>query len=116
MNRSYFAAPAVILLALWGGCVLAQAGPCAAQIAQVEQQIRQVQAAQSGGVGTPSAPQSVGAQLHHQPTPGSVAGAEDKARAAANAALDDARTADATGDAKGCARALKVAKDLYGLQ
>jgi hypothetical protein len=116
MSRSCFAAPGVSLLALWGSCVLAQAGPCTAQIDDVEQKIHQAQAARElSGAGAPSAPQSVGAQLHHQPTPGSVAGAEDKAREAAAAALNAARNADAAGDAAGCARALADAKALYGL-
>ena len=117
MSRSWFATPALLLLAPWGSCDTAQAGPCTAQIAQVEQQIRQAQAkGQPGGAGAPSAPQSVGAQLHHQPTPGTVAGAEDKARDAATAALANARAADAAGDAAACARALGDAKELYGLQ
>lgn len=117
MSRSWVATSALILLAPLGDRVSAQAGPCTAQIAQVEQQIRQAQAArQPGGSGAPSAPQSVGAQLHHQPTPGSVAGAEDRAREAADAALDNARKADAAGDATRCARALEDAKQLYGLQ
>lgn len=117
MSRSWFATSALLLLAPWGSCDTAQAGPCTAQIAQVEQQIRQAQAARDpGGAGAPSAPQSVGAQLHHQPTPGTVAGAEDKARDAAMAALDKARTADAAGNASACARALADARELYGLQ
>lgn len=93
------------------------AGPCAAQIAQVEQQIRQAQAnSPSGGAGAPSGPQSVDAQLHHQPTPGSVQTAETKARVDSEAALGRARKADAAGDASACARALQDAKDLYGIQ
>jgi len=108
------AASTVVLLF---GAGAGEAGPCAAQIEQVDQQIRKAQAAGSpGGAGVPSAPQSVGAQLHHQPTPGSVASAEDEAREAANAALQRARAADAAGDAAACAKALKEAKDLYGLQ
>jgi hypothetical protein len=117
MSRSLFATPALLLLAPWVGCDTAQAGPCTAQIVQVEQQIRKAQAAgDPGGAGAPTAPQSVGAQLHHQPTPGAVAGAEGKARDAAMAALERARNADAANDAAGCARALTDAKELYGLQ
>ena len=117
MSRSWFATPALVLLAPWGGCDTAQAGPCAAQIVQVEQQIRKAQAAgDPGGAGAPTGQQSVAAQLHHQPTPGTVAGAEDKARDAAIAALARARNADAANDTAGCARALTDAKELYGLQ
>ena len=102
-------------LAIGAGAV--QAGPCTAQIAQVDQQIRKAQAAGSpGGAGVPSAPQSIGAQLHHQPTAQSVQSAESAAGAAAAAALDRARAADAAGDAAACDKALKEAKQLYGLE
>jgi hypothetical protein len=103
--------------ALLIGAGAVQGGPCTAQIAQVDQQIRKVQAAPSpGGAGSPSAQQSIGAQLHHQPTVKSVQSAESKARAAAEAALERARQADAAGDAAGCAKALREAKQLYGLE
>jgi hypothetical protein len=101
---------------LLGGAEVVYAGPCTAQIAQLEQRIREVQAfSPQGGPGEPSLPQSVGAQLHHQPTVRSVEGAESKANAEGAAALDRARQADAAGDAKGCAKALQDAKDLYGI-
>jgi len=110
--RVLAASTAVLLLAAGTG----RAGPCTAQIAQVDQQIRKAQAAGSpSGAGVPSAPQSVGAQLHHQPTAQSVQSAEGAAAAAAAAALDRARAADAAGDAAACANALKEAKRLYGL-
>jgi hypothetical protein len=104
---------AVVLIGTGAPCY---AGPCTAEIARVENNIRQAQAvAQPGGAGEPSGPQSVGAQLHHQPTPGSVEVAERKAKADAQGALDRARAADANGDAAACARALQEAKDIYGL-
>jgi hypothetical protein len=77
---------------------------------------RAIPRATPGPESGPTAQQSVGAQLHHQPTPGSVERAEDKAREAAAAALDRARTADAAGDATACTRALQDAKELYGLE
>ena len=80
------------------------AGPCTTEIARVEQKIHQVQAsAPPGGCGRAQfAPrQSVGAQLHHQPTVHSVQGAESKAGAEAAAALDRARKADAAGECEG---------------
>jgi hypothetical protein len=102
---------------LLGGVEVVYAGPCTTEIARVEQKIREVQAtAPPGGAGEPSLPQSVGAQLHHQPTARSVEGAESKANAEAAAALDRARKADAAGDAKACANALQDAKDLYGIE
>jgi hypothetical protein len=101
-------------MTLVGGiATVADAGPCTTQIAQVEQQIRHVQA---GPVPGPSARQSVGAQLHHQPTPGSVESAEDRAQDAAMAALERARQADAAGDGAACTKALQDAGELYGLE
>jgi hypothetical protein len=106
----------VAAAALIGTGAPCYAGPCTAEVAQVEKNIRQAQAtAQPGGAGEPSAPQSIGAQLHRQPTPGSVEVAERKARADAAAALDRARAADANGDAAACAKALGEARDIYGL-
>jgi len=64
----------------------AYSGTCAAQIAQLEQQVRE-----SG----PTAPQSIEAQLHHQPTPRTVQTAESKAIADADAALQRAREPNA---------------------
>lgn len=104
-------------LALVGSSAALSAGPCTTQITQLERQIRQAQAvALPGGAGEPSAPQSVGAQLHHQPTLGSVQRAERKANADGDAALARAKDADAAGDAAGCAKALKEARALYGLE
>jgi hypothetical protein len=102
--------------ALVAGVTAAQAGPCTKQIATVEQQIQQLQATpSSSGAGQPSAQQTVGAQLHHQPTPGSIENAQSKANAEGSAALGRARKADAAGDAKACAAALDEAKRLYGI-
>jgi hypothetical protein len=91
----------------------AYAGPCTARIANLEQQIKL--SASSPIVG-PSAPQTVGAQLHRQPTPNTVDHAETTANADADAALDRARKADTAGDASGCQSALVEARRLYGLE
>jgi hypothetical protein len=101
---------AAVVLATQAVPVLA--GPCTAQIDRVEQQIRSLP---SGRVTGPTGQQTVGAQLHHQPTPGSIENAEARARADAMAALQRARNADAAGDAVACAKALRDAKDVYGL-
>jgi hypothetical protein len=109
------------IIAMTGAALLAseaaaQAGPCTKQIADLEQQIMQSQANPSpSGAGQPSGSQTVGAQLHHQPTPGSVESAQGKATADANAALGRARKADDAGDAAACAAALDEAKRLYGI-
>lgn len=102
--------------ALLCGAAAAHGGPCTADIARLDQQIAQLQAAPPpSGAGEPTAPQSVGAQLHHQPTPGEVQHAESQANADGDAALARARKADAAGNAEQCASALGEAKRLYGL-
>jgi hypothetical protein len=91
----------------------AYAGPCKRQIGNLEQQIKLSVASPTVG---PTATQTVGAQLHHQPTPRTVERAETKANADGEAALDRARKADAAGDASGCRSALVEARRLYGLE
>lgn len=112
MDRSFRILSAAV--AFIGSVVAAQAGPCTKQISQVEGQ--RGQAAQPGGAGAPSAPQSVAAQLHRQPTAQSVESALSQANAEGVAALDRAKRADAKGNARECANALAEAKQLYGLQ
>jgi len=105
---------ALASLALFASAAAAQAGPCAKQIAEVEERISQLQQNPStSGAGLPSASQTVGAQLHHQPTPGSIENAQSKANA--DAALGRARKADAAGDAAACAANRDEAKRLYGI-
>jgi hypothetical protein len=103
--------------ALWSLIVVAApsayAGPCTTQIGKLEQQIKLSAANPIVG---PTATQTVGAQLHHQPTPSTVEHAEIKANADADAALDRARKADAAGNASGCQSALVEARRLYGLE
>jgi hypothetical protein len=106
----------LIAVGVIGGSMAAQAGPCANQISQVEQAIHRAQTRSApGGAGEPSAAQSVGAQLHHQPTPGSVQSAERMAIADGDAALERARKADAAGDTAACTKALAEAKAIYGV-
>src|SRR4029450_4980467 len=61
------------------GVASAHAGPCTHKIAQFEHAVRQ--SATNPGAG-PMAPQSIGAQLGYQPTPGSVQRAEERTQAA----------------------------------
>lgn len=86
---------------------VAHSGPCTSQIEKLEQQIQHALSSPGSGA---TAPQTVGAQLHHQPTPGSVQNAERQANAAADAALRRARQADADGNAAACAKAFDEAK------
>ena len=101
-----------LLIATTGASVLcggntAYSGPSTMQIAQLERQIRHAILSRVSG---PTAPQSVGGLLHHQPTPDSVQNAERNARLAAAAALDRLRQADVDGNAVACAEALDEAK------
>jgi hypothetical protein len=111
-TRAGAATVLAVLAALFLLVSAAGAGPCTAQIAELDQQIAVATAGPATG---PTAPQSVGAQLHHQPTPGSVEHAEIRANADADAALDRARKADAEGNADACAQALREARHLYGI-
>jgi hypothetical protein len=91
----------------------AQSGPCAEQIAQIERQVANIAPGPQSG---PTGPQGVGAQLHRQPTPGSVAQAERVANTDADDALARAKKADAEGNAAECNAAVRRAQELYGIQ
>jgi hypothetical protein len=95
------------------GVASAHAGPCTHKIAQFEQAVRQ--SANNPDAG-PMAPQSIGAQLGYQPTPGSVQRAEERTQAAFAATLTRAKRLDARGNRAGCTRALTAAKRMYNLQ
>ncbi len=95
----------------------ANAGPCTDQIEQSELSVsaRLEQVVTAG----PSAPESVGARLHHQPTPSSIAAEESQLGQIHQATIDDvksalarAREADRLGDVDGCERALREVKNL----
>jgi hypothetical protein len=58
-------------------------------------------------------PQSIGAQIDRQPTPGSVKRAEERAQASFAATLARAKRFDAQGNRTGCRRALAAAKRMY---
>ncbi len=89
----------------------ARAGPCTKDIAGMQARIEaHMHALAATG---PSGQQSVGAQMHRQPTPNSMANAERKLGdlspdtiAKVNAAMDRAQKADKAGDEKACRKAL----------
>ena len=101
------AASAVLL----AGADAARSGPCAEDIVLLERQIAATGPSSQRG---PTGEQTVGAQLHHQPTPGSVQQAEHVANKDADEALARAKQADAAGNAD-CSAALKQARELYGI-
>jgi hypothetical protein len=88
----------------------AQAGPCSADIAQFETALRQSATNPNAGL---AAPQSVGAQLGHQPTVASMRRAEERLKSKFSANLARAKRLDAQGNRVGCARALTAAKRMY---
>jgi hypothetical protein len=88
----------------------ALAGPCTADISQLETTIRQSGGDPFAGL---TARQSVGAQLSHQPTPESVHQADERLKSQFSAALARAKRYDAQGNRSGCTRALNAAKRLY---
>jgi hypothetical protein len=103
---------ALVLAILGLGVASAHAGPCSNDIARFEAAVRRSAGNPDAG---PFARQSIGAQLGHQPTPGSVKRAEAQAQGTFEGALARAKRLDARGD-RGCARALNAAKRMYNLQ
>jgi hypothetical protein len=95
------------LLALGVGC--AQAGPCSADIAKIEKALN----APNSPFG-PTGRQTVGAQTGRQPTPSSMARAEQKAGSHYQAALTKAQTLDNQNN-PACKKAVKKLKALVGM-
>jgi hypothetical protein len=87
------------------------ASPCSAEIDRVQGLIdARLEARAAAG---PQAGESAGAMLHHQPTPGSIAAAEQELgdlspqkTEAAEQAMARARAADSAGDGSACVQAL----------
>jgi hypothetical protein len=98
----------IVMLALIPA--LAHAGPCSDDIAQFEQTVRQSAGDPDAGL---MAPQSVDAQLGHQPTPSSLKRAKDRLHAEFSARMARAERLDKRGDREGCMRALAAAKRMY---
>ena len=97
-------------LALYLNSGLAQAGPCAAAIAQFEAAIRQSAGDPLAGL---TARQSVKAQLGRQPTPEPVQQANQPLKAQFSGAMARAKRYDTQGNRLGCNRALNAAKKMY---
>jgi hypothetical protein len=98
--------------AIFAGTDAARSGPCAEAIVLLE---RQIAVAAPGPQSGPTGAQTTGAQLHRQPTPGSVERAESLANSDAEEALARAKQADSNGNAADCNAALKRARELYGI-
>ncbi|QTL02803.1 hypothetical protein J5J86_18800 [Aquabacter sp. L1I39] len=89
----------------------ARAEPCIEQIVALQQRLKAVQ---PSGPKPPTEPQSVGAQLDHQPTPSSVEAAEGKLPPAVGpaAALNAAQNFQAAGDEQSCLKAVAEARKM----
>ena len=109
-----------LVIALFGlsFATAAEATTCAAKIAAAEAHYQKSQAAGIVGAGSSgSAPESTDAKLHHQPTAGSVAGAESSADSSAadraaifSVAIEQAKAAENSGDVSGCESAVADAE------
>jgi hypothetical protein len=87
----------VVSIALGVAMTSAHASACGEEIAQLEKAISEKSAAAA-----PTAPQSIGAQLGHQPTPESMRRAEAAATTGVDDILNRAKTLDAEGKTKEC--------------
>jgi hypothetical protein len=97
--------------ALAASTIAGYAGPCSPEIDRMQARVDAKLEAAAGAA--PSAPESSGALLHHQPTPASIAAAESRLGeisprtvSAVRAAMARARKADRAGDKVACERAL----------
>jgi hypothetical protein len=86
------------------------AASCSSEIAQFEGIVRHSENSHAAG---PAAPQSIEAQLGHQPTAGSVMRAERQAQTEFAASLARAKDFAARGDDAECMQALGVAKLMF---
>jgi hypothetical protein len=111
--RAAFVGVLTVAIALGQSVASAAAGPCTQDIAQIEQA-----AARAGGGSEsgPTAAQSTNAQLHRQPTPGSIKQAQDQTNAAFKAALTSAKELDAQGKRAECQAKVDELKRMLALQ
>src|SRR5258708_40108935 len=93
----------VVAATVCASTVSALAGPCTADISQLENTVRISTANPLAG---PTGQQTIAAQLGHQPTQDSVRQAEEQARAKVESVLSLAKTLHAQGPAVECSRAV----------
>ena len=111
MTRHVLAGTLVFAASLAGSSPT-YAGPCTEAISRFETAVHRSAATHDV---VPTAPQTIGAQLGHQPTPASVGRAEERAQAGFYAVLGRAKTLDAQND-DACTQALKQAKQIFDAQ
>jgi hypothetical protein len=110
--KHFVASALVFAIASMALVAPASAGACREDVAAFRQTLPLNQKGAPVDVG--SAPQSVGAQLGHQPTPESIARAEQSAQSEVAKVLARADAFDAAGDQSACRDALAKAKLLVG--
>ena len=91
----------------------AYAGQCSQEIARFEAEARQASVSPLSG---PTAPESTGAKLGHQPTPESVRRAEEGADSDFVRLLRQAQRLDAANDETGCMDSLAQARQMFELR
>lgn len=101
------------------GAPAALAGPCDQAVKDTQEALDRL-IADLAATG-PTAPESDGALLSHEPTPGGIAQEEAElgegvAPEKAQQALDRARAASAAGDENACQAEVAAARDALGLQ
>jgi hypothetical protein len=92
---------------------VAEAGPCTQQIVQFERAVRESAVRPTAG---PTARETVGAKLGHQPTARSVELARRRADLRFAAIMAQAKASDARGNGVACRRALARAKAMFEFQ
>jgi hypothetical protein len=103
----------VVAATVCASTVSALAGPCTADISQLENTAR---ISTTNPLAGPTGQQTIAAQLGHQPTQDSVRQAEEQAGARVESVLSRAKALDAQGRADECARAVREAKLLLDMQ
>jgi hypothetical protein len=104
---------AVLCVAFGQSMEEAQAGLCTKEVNQFERAIRQSSMPPDAG---PTAPETIGAELGHQPTPASVRAAETGAQSRLAYLLANAKALDARGKHTACVRVLSDAKNMFDPQ
>ena len=108
MTRKVYGALGVIALAATLRIASASAGPCAGEIADFRNSLSRDKNSEPTFVGT--APQSIAAQLEHQPTRESVDHAKRQAQAQILMVVTQAEALDSEGKKSECRNALAKAK------
>jgi hypothetical protein len=111
MNIHHTGVLAAIALSL--SIVTSYAGPCSLEIGRIQDRVDAMIAATAAA--GPSARETTAAKMHRQPTPNSIAAAEEELGEGAGAkralaAIARARAADRAGNKSGCRRALANAQ------